>query len=521
MRFFAVSKNLQTDFSRLKRQENEIKTYTSPLLLEDWFFNCFRKFGKITFLDKESVKKERNLAALKSPDAIFLSLHGRKNSLPGLDDIPLRTLRLAHSSFLIPDSLFSLDDFSAAQVNLVSTSFEKERLYSCLGKAAPNLSVFTPRVEADFFHPPDKKQRLLARKKLGLNNGCIHIIYAGRWIANKGIPQLIRTLSLWPLSGTVVTFVGNFEREFLLHHALGNHSTFPLFLEYECLSHAHKSRFRFESARDNFSLRELFWSADLFVNPSINADENFGITPREAALCGVPVVTTNFCGLRPLADNLPWGGVDTYPTLYGLRFSLRQLRRLIGEALSRSPLYSPQEYRKAVLKECNPRKSLDELAKAIDFVKRVPVKSAKDINRMRHNIKRRIFQEASEKIVKSLITPFKDIPAGCFMYGSGPTHPAFKTMQGVFSICENAPRVTKGSIWRGFSRISLCKEEKAVVDFSFPGPRMRYYRQSRWRNLLGCCHQTPASDWVFIPSNKEQIRMIEELVEYGYLVPDE
>ena len=305
MRFFAVSNSLQTGFSKLKSNENEIKTYTSPLLLEDWFFNCLRRFGRITFLDEDSIKKECNLAAFKSPDAIFLSLYGKENSPPSLDDVPLRTLRLAHSSFLIPDTLFSLNDFSAAQVNLVSTSFEKERLRSCLGKAAPNLAVFTPRVNASLFYPPDKKQRMLARKKLAINDN-IHIIYAGRWIANKGISQLIRTLNLWPLSGLVVTFVGNFEREFLLHHALGNHSTFPLFLEQECLSRAHKSRFRFQPARYGASLRELFWSADLFVNPSVNADENFGITPREAALCGVPVVTTNFCGLRPLAENLPY-----------------------------------------------------------------------------------------------------------------------------------------------------------------------------------------------------------------------
>ena len=368
---------------------------------------------------------------------------------------------------------------------------------------------------------PDTSQRLLARKKRGLLENQIHIVYAGRWIVDKGIPQLIRALDIWPLSGAVVTLVGNFEPEFLIHHALGNHSLFANFLEDEYVSRISRDWLCFQPTQDAVLLRELFWSADLFVNPSIHADENFGITPREAASCGVPVLTTNFCGLRPLADKMPWGGIDTYPTRHGSRFSLLQFRRLIDRALLESKLYPPEGYRKAILKECNLHNSRNDLARALEQLRKLPLKSNEEAKKFKQSVKRILFKEASEKIVKSLIFPEKNIPSGCYMYGSGPTHPAFKSLQGVFSAIEDTPVVQKGSSWRGFFRIGFYKEEKAIIEFGFPGPRMHHYKEKSWNILIACIHQDSQNEWVLIPQTKEQIRMVQELVEYGYLIPDD
>lgn len=521
MRFFALSEDLKLKFSTCRNGKNyEVKTYTSPMALKNWFFDCIRKFGEIIPLDEKLEKEVEVASVFKSPENIFLNVFGM-NDPSHLEKIPKRTLRLSHCSFLVPDTLFSFKDFLPAQVDLVSTHFEMERIKICLGKAAPEIGVFTPKVDTDFFCLPDKRQRLIAREKKGLSKDQIHVVYAGRWIATKGIPQLIRALDIWPLPRVVVTLVGNFEPKFSIQHAVGNHLTFANFLKQEFLSQISRDWLCFQPTKKPEALRELFWSADLFVNPSIHSDENFGITPREAASCGVPVITTNFCGLRPLANNMPWGGVNTYPTIHGSRFSLRQFHRLFSRAISECKSYPPQEYRKAILKECNLQISQNDLVRAIQLLRKFPLKSYEEIKNIKQNFKQKVFLEANEKIVKDFFISKKDIPQWCYMYGSGPSHPGFKSLQGIYSAIEEPPKVERGSSWRGFFRIGFWEEERTLIEFGFPGPRMHRYKDKSWDTLIACSHPAEINEWIIIPENKEQVSIVQELVDYGYLIPDD
>ena len=296
---------------------------------------------------------------------------------------------------------------------------------------------------------------------------------------------------------------------------------FADFLKQEYLCHTSRSWFCLEPTMKPEALRELFWSADLFVNPSIHADENFGITPREAATCGLPILTTNFCGLRPLADKMPWGGVPTYPTLYGSRFSLRQFHRLLSRAISECKSHASLEYRKAILEECNAQACQDGLARAIQRLKGLSLLSYDEVKKMEQNFKRKILLEADEKIVQAFFIPKKDAPRGSYMYGSGPLHSGFQLLQGVYSAIEAPPRVERGSVWRGFFRIGFYENEKALVEFGFPGPRMRRYKKRDWDSLISCSHPAETHEWKIIPKNKEQANIVQELVDCGYIVPDE
>ena len=519
MRFFVARSDLQLGLPKSNSRNAQIKTYTSPLALEKWFLESLRKLGKIVFLNKKSIQKEEIKTIAKSPESIFLSFRGR-NGFANLTEIPKRVLRLSHCDFLLPESFFSFKDFLPAQVDLVSTIFEKKKIKNCLGNSSPEIGVFTPKVDTDFFCLPDKRQIILARKRRGLTEDQIHIVYAGRWIVSKGLAQLIRILSIWPLPKVVITFVGNFEPEFPIHYAVGNHRTFAEFLKQECISQISQGKINFETTKTAASLRDLFWSANLFINPSVHADENFGITPRQAAACGVPVLTTNFCGLRSLAESMPWGGVNTYPTLHGSRFSLRQFYQLIICAITKSESYSAREYRRAILRECDPQLSQNNLAKAIQCLKKIPLKSSSEIKGIKRRFNRKVCLEANEKIVDAFFFPARNIQSGCYMYGSSQINSSLMALQGVYSAIDSPLKVDSGSSWRGFFRIGIWKEEKMLLEFGYPGPRMFRFQDKRWKDLITCAYLEGTNEWVFTPKNKEQINIVQELVDFGYLVLD-
>ena len=275
---------------------------------------------------------------------------------------------------------------------------------------------------------------------------------------------------------------------------------------------------RLQQAKNKRELRDLFWSADLFVNPSIQPDENFGTTPREAMACGLPLVTTNFCGLRPLADNMPWGGVDTYPTIYGSRFSLRQLRGLLKKAIDQRNLLTGQECRNFVVKESNPKILKDNLRQAVEYLRKKPVQVARSIEDAELSTKQQLFKSVDGKIFKYFVDAQRELINGAYVYGDGPAHYAFPVVQGIYSAMSTPPKVEKNSICRGFFRIALWDKERAVVEFGYPGPRIRRYPKRLWNPLFRCSRCLKNDEYVIVPKSKEQAVMVQELVDLGYLV---
>jgi hypothetical protein len=518
MKFYISEKDYSRPNAQIEKSHFKINEETAVRSYKKWFFSNLRQFGEIIPL-RERAGRGKLKALLGRQDAISVSVNFfLERDLP---QVPHRSLWLTLGSLLFPQLLYNLRYLPTAQVNLVSTHFQLCRLRSWFGRLLPKTVVFSNKIDQDYYTIPDKRQRLIARKKQGIGENTVHIIYAGRWIVTKGICQLIRALDIWPMPNIVLTLVGNIEEQNRLAFSFTRHDTFLRFLHEEMLQLKERPWLRFQQTKEKEGLRDLFWSADLFVNLSIHPDEDFGVTPREAISCGVPVVTTNFCGLKPLAEAMPWKGVDTYPTLSGSRFSLRQFRVLLQRAIRERYLLTAKQYRNFVIEECNPEISRKNLAEAIGYLRERPPEVPLNIKNAERNIKKQLLNSVDDNVFKYFVNARRELPHGAYMYGDAPSHYAFPMVQGIYSAMSSPPKVEKNSKWRGFFRIALWGQESALIEFGFPGPRMRRYKEKLWRHLLKSMHCVEPNEYLIIPKDKEQIAIVQELVDLGYLVSDE
>lgn len=518
MKFYILKHDYETSFKKENNNSFSVYQGTAVIRYKKWFFECLRQYGKIVTLD-ERFKKEKLCHLLNKPDAIFVSVHGGLNR-PEYYRVPRRMLELSLGTLLVsPEDLYTAKHLPSAQVLLVSTDFQIKKLESIFNNLMPRMYAFSNKVDTNFFIPPDKKQKALARRKQGIKEEQIHIIYAGRWIVTKGICQLIRTLDIWPIPNIVLTLAGNIEENFKLAYSFARHNNFSDFLDNEIFQKK-RNWLRFQPAKNKENLRELFWSGDLFVNPSIQPDEDFGVTPREAVSCGLPIVTSNFGGLNPLAEGMPWKGLDTYPTLFGSRFSLKQFHHLLRFAVEKHRYYYSEDYRKIILNEYTPEIGKKNLRLAIEYLKNKAPENPINVKIIERKVKKQLFNVVNERAFKLFINSRQKLPAGSYIYGDGPLHHTFPMVQGIYSALNSPPMVERHTRWRGFFRISMWEQERALVEFGFPGPRIRHYSKKLWDSLQKCSHLTKSNDYVIIPVNKLQISQIQELVNLGYLVSD-
>ncbi len=521
MRFYAFKRDI--DYLPLTQKAEggvSLDSSTSVRQLKAHFFECVRSLGKLISLD-EGLSNTELASIFQQPDAVLALVHWMEGNR--LDAIPKRTLVLSLGDFLIPHLFYHRVTMHRTNtVYLVTTAHQKARIEEHLGAAAPSMAVFAPKLNEALFYPPTPKERHTARAALELSEQDIHIVYAGRWLATKGICQVLRALRMWPIGNVKTTIVGDFDRSFWIQIASASHYNFPHFFQREFIAGRQREKLRMCSPLAGENLRNMFWSADVFVYPSVHEDENFGMAPREAVLCGVPVVVADFCGLHPVISLMPWGGVATYPTLSGARYSVWQLRLTIAEAI-RARGWNAATCASAVRDECNPEVSRSNVRTAVESLLKAPLGEPIDIREAEKKGRNLLFRYADGKIVMALVQQ-KEVPDGALVDGTGssqPTPQLVQAIQGLYTTVDKAPIIEAGSRLRGFFRTGLWREERAVVEFGFPGPRMKRYEPRSWGSLMSCVTNEKRMGMTVRPTNKTQIALAQELVDLGYLVPDE
>ena len=525
MRFFVCSDDV-TDPGRGDGGWGvQLSDATSVARVKSDFFDCLRCLGELNVIDGGTDRRRLTLVFQES-DAFFAAVHVGKLAR-SLDALSKRAIYHSLGSLMFPDRLLRAVYSVNHSLFLTMTEFQAQRIRQALGGAAPLLAAFPPRLDDDFFRPPNKEERRNARHTLGLREEEFHIVYAGRWLATKGIIQLYRTLKLWPLKGARVTLVGAFQPLFPLRMSSASHAGFQDFFLKEVALNSSTSDLRLIPPKGRRALRTFFWSADLAVFASIHEDENFGLAPREAALCGVPVIATDFCGLSPLGNVMPWGAIPTYPTAVGVRYSLRGLRERIGQALDGDRKACRKIARSFVQAECGPRQSKSSLLKGIQLLQeRVRATAPSDDNGAGEGLSR-LLKCADQRFVSALFAnrPSRP-PSGCFPWGSGPyeleypLNELLRETQAIYLSRRVPPAVEPGMLWRGFFRLVIWESESAVVEFGYPGPRVFRYRSRDWAALRACAREERNGEVVFAPRTKHQVRLVEVLVDFGYLVPD-
>lgn len=125
--------------------------------------------------------------------------------------------------------------FRETSTSLVETERKRAQLNGALGSLSPRLGLFAQRLAEEVFAPPTLAERINARVRYNIDQNATHHLYAGRFIANKGIAQLVRALNLWPISGARLTLIGSFEDDFPVSQSDGSHFVFRDFFRREVL----------------------------------------------------------------------------------------------------------------------------------------------------------------------------------------------------------------------------------------------------------------------------------------------
>lgn len=521
MRFLAHI--AEFDFASCKDNNASINSNTSVNEVKTHYFETLSEIGEIIKIGDKFEFDELQFLC-KQDDVIFACFH---ESPP--DDLACRLLSHTKGSLMLPGGLLNKWTFCKTTINIVTSQKQANQLIQKMHKAAPLLGVFVSKMNTQDFRLPTIEEKENARNHFGIKYDTFHIVFGGRFISNKGIAQLLRAINLWPEKNIKITLVGDFELDFFIYQSNATHTTFNNFFDREILGQNKHCELRCLPSMNHKDLCNLFWSSDCFAFPSFHEDEAIGTTPRLAMLCGVPVVATDFCGFGQLSETNT-GLLKTFPTLGGVRFSLKQL----SEEIIKIKKWTKKEKRNKIvfnsewlLDFCNTDKNKEKLKKSAEQLLKIQVGDAPEGDwRSRERFDKWV-KDAPNEFKEAAVLSKKPYPEGLYVDGTGDiglgwySEPHFlKAIQGIYTTLPEPPKVKKGECYRGFWRISLWEGEQSIVEFGFPGPRMKKYNHKDWNELVASSNCDIDSEVVFKPKNSYQKALIQDLVELGYLVPD-
>jgi glycosyltransferase involved in cell wall biosynthesis len=501
----------------------KLNSGTSVDKLKWHFFDTLKQIGDVVPVDPNQQNVLRELFQRK--DTIFASFHETP-----CDSLPCRLLQHSKGALMLPGAYLNTWTFRPSTVNLVTSQKQADQIARGLGQAAPKCLVFSPSLDTDLFRLPKDEERKVSRKQFGVPEDVWHVVYAGRFIAYKGIVQAIRALGSMPRVRKIrFSLVGDHDLDFTTYSQNSAHGTFPLFLEREIQRSQQSIEITFLPACQAEALRSLYWSADLLVYPSFHEDENFGLVPREALLCGTPTIVSDLCGLGQLAE----AGVavlKTYPSLGGIRFSLQEFAVKAGALLmmpEAQRINMAQRQADFVRNECDTEQSTKLLKQAaLQLLQQTPAEPAHTGWRSKERFDEWL-QRAPLVFQQAVIAAGSPTPDGLYADGAGDIGLGWyaeadflRAIQSLYTTVPNEPPIQLGQTYAGFWRIALFPAENALVEFGFPGPRMVRFSPQEWALLIASTHFDPFQEPVFVPTEPKAYDIVQRLVHLGYLVPE-
>ncbi len=127
--------------------------------------------------------------------------------------------------------------------------------------------------------------------------------FCGRIVEEKGIDILIKAFEILQAR--------NVDAELLIggdYKNVAGGSVYPALIEY--INEHQIKNIKFLGKVPEEKLGEFYSSLDVFVLPSINSLEAFGLVQVEAMMCGVPVVSTDLYGVRTIVQKTGMGLVS-------------------------------------------------------------------------------------------------------------------------------------------------------------------------------------------------------------------
>ena len=180
-----------------------------------------------------------------------------------------------------------------------------------------------------------------------------------------------------------------------------------------------------------------------------------------------------------------------------------------------------------VTDECDTTKSSKALRDSAESLLKIPPSPAptggwRSKDRLDYFIK-----NGPESFRRAIELANMPLPEALYVDGTGRewngwfSEPHFLTaIQALYTTFDETPKVVQNNCYRGFWRVAIWKEEKALVEFGFPGPRVKRFNQKEWETLTACAVQENKEEVVFNPTSELEIELITTLVQLGYLIPD-
>jgi glycosyltransferase involved in cell wall biosynthesis len=151
-------------------------------------------------------------------------------------------------------------------------------------------------------------ERTSARVELGLEEGEPALLYSGRISRQKNVIELLLSFDsiashLSPCPTLILA--GDFDDlniPFIGHHSDAGHYFQSLNETLAQCKNSFKVKLLGQLAHQD--LRKVYNAADLYISLSTHNDEDYGMCPAEAALCGLPMILSAWGGYHSFARHL-------------------------------------------------------------------------------------------------------------------------------------------------------------------------------------------------------------------------
>ncbi len=152
-------------------------------------------------------------------------------------------------------------------------------------------------IDCDVFFRKSVDQELL-RKKIGIPGKGKILIYAGRISLQKNLHTLIRILEeVMKEKEVFLCIAGSPDQTPLKEFGISG-DNYAQRLDEMIKKKGLTNNVIFPGHIDDNTLVEMFSVSDLFVNATIHHDENFGFSQVEAQACGLPIVASEWGGIK-------------------------------------------------------------------------------------------------------------------------------------------------------------------------------------------------------------------------------
>jgi hypothetical protein len=494
---------------------------TSVSKLKAHYFETLGRLGEIVRFKRDEARPGSSIArALTGADSLVATFH----ELP--PELPCRLLQHTKGALMLPGGFLGPWTFDhAATVSIVTSALQASRITRSFPGLPLRLFPFYPMIGREFLDTEaagDTEET--DRRRPG------HVLYAGRWIANKGLVQTVRALRLWDSGVSSFEAVGQFERDFPISQCGGGHFNYPSFHQREFLDRHPRLELIQTPSLPAGMLAASCRRAAAFAYLSFHEDENYGMAPREAAACGAIPMVTDWCGLGEFGRKAVGGLVRTWPTLGGIRYSLKEASGEMARVMSwtgaereRAAAFN----RECVASECSGRDSARQMADAVAALLELPAAPPPEGGwRFPSRLERLIahgppaFRNARREMAAS---EREGLHVEGLGLGGGDHSEAdlLTAIQALYTTWPAAPVPRPGVRLHGFWRVAPWEQERALVEFGFPGPRVLRFSESEWRTLAAAAIPLGAGDFAFEIRDAVAAEVFQRAVEFGYLVPDD